>query len=178
MAEISQTHASGNIILGYTNLENHGANGLGFTLNQTPTNIISAAIGAKGSVWPESTWNKKWFLVPGTGTVDVGGPGGDGSLPETAANATPYFIQQTALLHDIAVSTYVSLGNSIIYAKMYCNAIVTPFLTLSLTGQSKITRDTTKSYRVVEGDQIFIEISGVYVTNPNLRSVVFDYGII
>jgi hypothetical protein len=168
IAEISQD--AGEIMLGYTNLENHTANGKGFSMAQTPFNVLYGTYGnnVKGSNVNGAFLN--------AGTVPIT------SLSNVSSQSIPYTVQQTALAHEFYFRTNRSnTAGSNITALLYSNNPVASnlFATLTISGSATFTSNDSISVRIPAGESIYVELSSSYggsQTLPMNRFVV-DIGI-
>ena len=171
LAEISQTASGSSIVLGYTTLENYSANFIGFTLNQTPANSTFGVIKTNGAAWLANDYsNQPYYLSYGTSVLS--------NLATVSANAVAYSPPQTCILHDITVRTNVSVGTANLYAKVYCNSIDSAGLktTLTLSGNSIFARDDISSFKMLNTDLLFVELSGTGAVPTNFRNVYVDVG--
>ena len=170
IAEISQTAPGSQIILGYTNLEYQKANGLGFTLNQTPFNIL---YGAYGNNIQAAEINNK-FLNAGTVPAT--------SLGTTSGQSIPYTLQQSGLVHNYYFRTNVAnTGTSNVTALLYSNNPGIPsnlIAALTLSGTATIVSNDITSIRIPAGESIYVQLSSSYASGqiPMNRFVV-DIGV-
>lgn len=169
MAEISQTNASSEIIVSYTRLQYHHANGFGFTTIQIPTNIVFGIFDT--NLWTNGQFNNAYYLLPGTMVR--------ATAISNSANAAPFVIEQDCLLRGVYLSANVSLSGSVMTMNVYhMTTASTPVFSLSLTGSATATSNTSTSYTFHNGDLMFVSLSGDNTTPPNtLRSFQVNIGL-
>ena len=169
MAEISQTNASSEIILSYTRLQYHHANGLGFTSAQIPTNIVFGIFDT--NLWTNGQFNNAYYLLPGTMVR--------ATAISNSANAAPFVIEQDCLLRGVYLSANVSLSGSVMTMNVYhMTTASTPVFSISLTGSAKATSNASTSYTFHNGDLMFVSLSGDNTTPPStLRSFQVNIGL-
>jgi hypothetical protein len=169
MAEISQTNPSSEIILSYTRLQYHGANSLGFTAAQIPTNIVFGIFDT--NAWNNADFFKSYYLLPGTMVRST--------AISNAAAAAPFVIEQDCLLRGVYLSANVSLSGSVMTMNVYhMSTASTPVFSLSLTGSVTNVANNSKSYTFHSGDLMYVSLSGDNTTPPNtLRSFQVNIGL-
>jgi hypothetical protein len=169
MAEISQTNPSSEIILSYTRLQYHHANGLGFTTIQIPTNIVFGIFDTNS--WTNTDFFKSYYLLPGTMVR--------ATAISNSANAAPFVIEQECLLRGVYLSANVSLSGSVMTLNVYhMTTASTPVFSISLTGSATATSNNSTSYTFHNGDLMFVSLSGDNTTPPNtLRSFQVNIGL-
>jgi hypothetical protein len=160
LAEISQTNLSSVIILSYTRLQYHSANGLGFTTAQIPTNIVYTLYEPTGT-WSTGEFNTAYYLTPGTQNVAT-----------TITNSTfsvPFIVEQECLLYGV----YLNLNNPIINngvmtADIYNNSIVSSNLIVSLSlsaaGGTTVTSNYVVSHKLLKGETLYTVATGTGAT--------------
>jgi len=172
LAEISQTAAGSVIYVGAgTNLENHSANNLGFTMDITPANSTFGVIKTKGGTWSTPEYSgDKYYLSYGTSLLT--------DIANISADAIVYSPPQTCILHDITLRTNVSVGTSTLYTNVYCNSVTPAGLktTLALSGNAILARDDTISFKMFNTDKLFIELSGTGGVPTGFRNAYVDVG--
>jgi hypothetical protein len=156
LAEISQTNVSSVIILSYTRLQYHSANGLGFTTAQIPTNIVYTLYEPTGT-WSAGEFNTAYYLTPGTQNV--------ATTITTSAFSVPFIVEQDCLLHG----AYLNLNNPIINsgvmtADIYHNSIVASNLLVSLSlsaaGGTTRTSNYALSHKLYEEESLYVVATG------------------
>jgi hypothetical protein len=169
-AEISQTHSNSTIILAYTNIVNKYANSNGFTLAQTPFNILYGAYGnnVKGSNINNTYMNAGTVVITSLGT--------------TSGESIPYTVQQDALAHDFYFRTNTANDpGSNITALLYSNDPVASnvFATLTISGTDTIASNDSTSVRIPEGQSIYVQLSSSYGDSASLPMTRFvvDIGL-
>jgi len=169
LAEISQTNASSEIMLSYTRLQNHNANGLGFTPAQIPTNIVFGIFDTNS--WTSTDFFKSYHLLPGTMVRST-------SI-SNSANAAPFIIEQDCILRGVYLSANASLGASVMTLNVYhMTTASTPVFSISLTGSSTNTSNNLNSYTFHNGDLMYVSLSGDDTTpNTTLRSFQVNVGL-
>jgi len=156
LAEISQTNVSSVIILSYTRLQYHSANGLGFTTAQLPTNIVYTLYEPTGT-WSAGEFNTAYYLTPGTqnSTTTI----------TTSSFSVPFIVEQDCLLHG----AYLNLNNPIINsgvmtADIYHNSIVASNLLVSLSlsaaGGTTRTSNYALSHKLYEEESLYVVATG------------------
>jgi hypothetical protein len=166
LAEISQTASGSEIVLGYTDLDNNNANGIGFTVNQTPANIIFGTF--KNGTWNNTDFTNLTFLPIGTSPINL--------LPNTIEAAVPFTIQQDGLIHDIVFRTNVSMGASSISAALLKNS--NTLVTFTISGNTdNMSSNFYQSFKVVRGDTLSVSIKGTGTAPTGLASCIFDFGL-
>jgi cytoskeletal protein CcmA (bactofilin family) len=156
LAEISQTNVSSVIILSYTRLQYHSANGLGFTTAQIPTNVVYTLYEPTGT-WSAGEFNTAYYLTPGTQNVAT-----------TITNSTfsvPFIVEQDCLLYGV----YLNLNNPIINsgvmtADIYNNSIVASNLIVSLSlsaaGGTTVTSNYAVSHKLNKYESLYVVATG------------------
>ena len=170
LAEISQTGAGSEIILSYTRLQYHSANGLGFTPAQIPTNIVFGLFDTNS--WTAGDFNDEYYLLPGT-TTRV-------TAITLSSGAAPFIIEQDCILRGVYLSANASLGTAVLTLNIY-HSNTQPsnnIFSLSLTGSTSRTSNNTKSYIFHEADSMYVSLCGENVApNTNVRSFQVNVGL-
>jgi hypothetical protein len=160
LAEISQTNVSSVIILSYTRLQYHSANGLGFTIAQVPANVVYTLYEPTGT-WSTGEFNTAYYLTPGTQNVAT-----------TITNSTfsvPFIVEQDCILYGV----YLNLNNPIINngvmtANIYNNSIVSSNLIVSLSlsaaGGTTVTSNYAVSHTLSKGETLYVVATGTGAT--------------
>ena len=162
LAEISQTNPSSSIILSYTRLQYHSANGLGFTTAQVPTNFIYTLYEATGS-WSSAEFNATYYLTPGTVSI--------AAAITNPVVVVPMIIEQDSIIHGIFFNINSPIINSgVMTANIYHNSIVASnlvtSLSLSAAGGTIKTSNIQLSHRVAQGESIYVVAVGTGATGP------------
>jgi hypothetical protein len=169
LAEISQTNASSEIILSYTRLQYHHANGLGFTAAQIPTNIVFGMYKTNADF---GTTNSNYFLLPGT-TLES-------NAIAVAADAAPFIIEQDCLLRGVFMSGNANITSGSVTALIYDVSVAANNLILSLpmiTGQSNAFNNTS-SHTFHFGDKMILDLSvALSGSQSGLRSFQVNIGL-
>jgi hypothetical protein len=156
LAEISQTNVSSVIILSYTRLQYHSANGLGFTTAQIPTNIVYTLYEPTGT-WSAAEFNTAYYLTPGTQNV--------ATTITTSSFSVPFIVEQDCLLYGV----YLNLNNPIINsgvmtADIYNNGIVASNLIVSLSlsaaGGTTVTSNYAVSHKLNKYESLYVVATG------------------
>jgi hypothetical protein len=156
LAEISQTNLSSVIILSYTRLQYHSANGLGFTTAQIPTNVVYTLYEPTGT-WSAGEFNTAYYLTPGTQNITT--------TITTSAFSVPFIVEQGCLLYGV----YLNLNNPIINsgvmtADIYNNSIVASNLIVSLSlsaaGGTTVTSNYAVSHTLNKGESLYVVATG------------------
>jgi hypothetical protein len=156
LAEISQTNLSSVIILSYTRLQYHSANGLGFTTAQIPTNVVYTLYEPTGT-WSAGEFNTAYYLTPGTQNITT--------TITTSAFSVPFIVEQDCLLYGV----YLNLNNPIINdgvmtADIYNNSIVSSNLIVSLSlsaaGGTTVTSNYAVSHTLSKGETLYVVATG------------------
>jgi len=156
LAEISQTNVSSVIILSYTRLQYHSANGLGFTTAQIPTNVVYTLYEPTGT-WSTGEFNTAYYLTPGTQNITT--------TITTSSFSVPFLVEQDSILHGV----YLNLNNPIINngvmtADIYNNSIVASnrivSLSLSAAGGTTVTSNYAVSHTLSKGETLYVVATG------------------
>jgi hypothetical protein len=170
LAEISQTGSGSEIILSYTRLQNHGANGLGFTPAQIPTNLVFGLFDTNN--WTAGEFNDEYYLLPGTTSR--------ANAITTTTGAAPFIIEQDCILRGVYLSANASLGAAVLTLNIY-HSNTQPsnnIFSLSLTGSTSRTSNNTKSYMFHESDSMYVSLCGENVApNTDVRSFQVNVGL-
>jgi hypothetical protein len=172
VAEISQTNPSSQIILSYTRLQNHEANGYGFTPAQIPTNIVFGAY-KNGNISSNSD-NSNYYLSPGTTPIS--------NLVTNVSFASPFMIEQDCLLCGIFFNANTTITNGTVKAMIYHNDTATSNLVASLqldASSGKVVSNNTFSFKFHQGDAMYVNLSMAYAngTQSNLHSFQINVGL-
>jgi hypothetical protein len=160
LAEISQTNLSSVIILSYTRLQYHSANGLGFTTAQIPTNIVYTLYEPTGT-WSANQFNETYYITPGTQNITT--------TITTSAFSVPFIVEQDCLLYGV----YLNLNNPIINngvmtANIYNNSIVSSNLIVSLSlsaaGGTTVTSNYVVSHKLNKYETLYVVATGTGAT--------------
>lgn len=160
LAEISQTNLSSVIILSYTRLQNHSANGLGFTIAQVPTNTVYTLYEPTGT-WSTGEFNSTYYLTPGTTVL--------GSAITNPAFGIPMIVEQDCIFHGVVFNiNNPIINNGIMTAYIYHNSIVASNLVVSLSlsaagGTTRIINDLI-SHNLLKGETLYTVVTGTGAT--------------
>jgi hypothetical protein len=156
LAEISQTNLSSVIILSYTRLQNHSANGLGFTTAQIPTNVVYTLYEATGT-WSTAEFNETYYITPGTQNI--------ANAIKTAGVEVPFVVEQDCIFHGITMNiNNPIISNGIMTADIYHNSLVASNLIVSLSlsavgGTTRIINDII-SHKLLKGETLYTVVTG------------------
>lgn len=160
LAEISQTNLSSVIILSYTRLQNHSANGLGFTTAQIPTNVIYTLYEATGT-WSTGEFNDTYYITPGTQNI--------ASAIRTAGVEVPFVVEQDGIFHGITMNiNNPIINNGVMTATIYHNSVVASNIITSLSlsaagGTTRIINDLI-SHKLLKGETLYTVVTGTGAT--------------
>jgi len=160
LAEISQTNLSSVIILSYTRLQYHSANGLGFTTAQIPTNVIYTLYESTGT-WSTAEFNDTYYITPGTQNI--------ASAITTAGVEVPFVVEQDCIFHGITMNiNNPIINNGIMTATIYHNSVVASNIISSLSlsavgGTTRIINDLI-SHKLLKGETLYTVVTGTGAT--------------
>jgi hypothetical protein len=156
LAEISQTNLSSVIILSYTRLQYHSANGLGFTTAQIPTNVVYTLYEATGT-WSQGEFNETYYITPGTQNI--------ANAIKTAGVEVPFVVEQDCIFHGITMNiNNPIISNGVMTATIYHNSVVASNIITSLSlsavgGTTRIINDVI-SHKLLKGETLYTVVTG------------------
>jgi len=176
LAEISQTNLSSVIILSYTRLQNHSANGLGFTTAQVPTNVIYTLYEATGT-WSTAEFNTTYYITPGTQNI--------ASAITTAGNEVPMVVEQDCIFHGVTMNiNNPIISNGVLTATIYHNSVVASNIIASLSlsavgGTTRIINDLI-SHKLLNGETLYTVVTGTGATGnqSTFHSVQVNFALL
>ena len=173
VAEISQTDPSSQIVVSYTRLENHEANGYGFTPAQVPTNIVFGLF--RKNIHFDPGDNNNYYLLPGTTER--------ASATTDSDYAVPFIIEQDCLMRGIFFNANTTISSGSVKAQIYRGVTtISSNLVASIelnTPSGKVVSNNTFSQRFNQGDEMYVNIS-MALENPHntlLRSFQINVGL-
>jgi hypothetical protein len=158
LAEISQTSSNSVIELGATHLLGHSANGLGFSTIQLGTNFIYGVY--QTTSWNTGDFNMTGYMFPGTALRSA-------VEATSTTDAVPYTIPQDCILNRVLlrvnpVAVLGTNGSPIMHVKIFLNEnFVTPIVTLSLTGTTRVFSNFNYSRALLKDDRVYVNLSNV-----------------
>jgi hypothetical protein len=171
LAEISQTGSGSEIILSYTRLQYHGANGRGFTPAQIPTNITFGLFD--NNSWSDPELQNTYYLLPGTIARN-------NAITDPSFSA-PFVIEQDCIMRGVYLSTNIPVGGTVVITLdiYHMNPTSTPVFTMNLSGNTtnRVSNIMT-SYMFHSGDLMYVSLTGTGATaNTALRSFQVNVGL-
>ena len=172
LAEISQTNATSQIILSYSRIQNHLTNGKGFALEQAPSYLNYSLFGSGigGNTFSNQLKNKAYIMLPGNTLIT-------GALL-SVSDVVGTLIEQDQVLTQVSFVANTSVSAPVTALVYPDTTLTNPMFSLTLSGSASNISNTSNTFKMTQGQQLVVQISGSSPGdyNSNLKSLQVNIG--